>query len=309
MPAAGSFTSWGKALAAAFGYGDSGSLSEARPLLSRDEVRTGLNHFLGRGLLKVEAPPECGHTPFSSHQYLNVSILALSQLLPSRAPQRKITSEGTTIVIWPSTPTTFSQPCTFSIDLPSSLDDALPAPLYRSHVAELNALLRSAHLRRKSLHVWLTLTLLILLGSLAGVGIWLAAGKKMFGLAAALGVVFMAVVGAQPFLAGMWFADLLATVESEIDHMVTEWNARAPAHIRFHIAGAGNLAVHPSYGLDDEEGPSEPELHVIVLDLPLRRQQQELAAPGAEEVLITPEGDGMMMAVKVIRTPSNFGSY
>ena len=61
----------------------------------------------------------------------------------------------------------------------------------------------------------------------------------------------------QPWVAGVWFRNLKETVEGEVEELVGEWNARAPAHARFEVVGATNLAVHPRWGLD-KEGPTEP---------------------------------------------------
>ncbi|KAJ3044395.1 hypothetical protein HDV00_002287 [Rhizophlyctis rosea] len=185
------------------------------------------------------------------------------------------------------------------MDLPSSLDDALPAPLYRSHVAELNALLRSAHLRRRTLYISQTLSTALLALLLLIISIWVAVAYHQY-VVTVVCVVGILVLGAtQPLVGQGWFAGVKEMVEEEGEDLVAEWNARAPAHARFEVEGAENLAVHPRWGVETE-GPTEPELHVIILDLPLRRQAAEQAA--SNEVLLTPEGDGMMMAVKVIRS-------
>ncbi|TPX71772.1 hypothetical protein SpCBS45565_g00995 [Spizellomyces sp. 'palustris'] len=218
---------------------------------------------------------------------------------PRRAPQRIITGDGAATVVYPNTPAAFTTPPTFSFDLPSPLEDTLPSPLYRSHVAALNALLRSAHDRRRSKYVGFCLLLAAFGAFVCALSLWLAIKENTYwavGICVALTVSLWAL---QPILARAWFADLLDTVESEVNRILVEWNARAPKNVRFQILGAGNVAVHPRYGLG-ESAPSEPELHVVLLDSPASRRHSDYDETGPSDVLITPDGDGLMLSVKVV---------
>lgn len=57
------------------------------------------------------------------------------------------------------------------------------------------------------------------------------------------------------------------------------------------------MVVHPWCRLSDDS-LEEPQLQIILLDS--SRRESELGRVGPSDVLITPDGDGMMLSVKVI---------
>ncbi|KAI8820545.1 uncharacterized protein EV422DRAFT_578839 [Fimicolochytrium jonesii] len=251
----------------------------------------------------------------------------------ARAPRRTITAEGVAIIIYPYR----TGPPAFSLDLPPSLDDAaFPSTLYRSHVAELNVLYRNVHTERQRQWkiLWglnMAIGVLCLFSAL-----WTLFKQRRYTLSLLWSLTFLALILFYPTLARWWFADLSDAFETQITRSLFEWNTRAPKNVRFRIIGTAAIASHPRYGRRDSHSahsdnfhyhasttrrniPSYRRRNVDTSTLELTRDDEdegarlivELLDPGRVdgerdmsfergEVLITPDGDGMMLAVKVV---------
>ncbi|KAJ3170317.1 hypothetical protein HDU88_008944 [Geranomyces variabilis] len=159
----------------------------------------------------------------------------------TRTPPRMITGDGALIIIYPLT----TDPPTFSFQLPIALDNVLPSPMYRAHVAELNALmLVTVDERRRRrwaiVALWATVTLVCLVGVF-----WLGLRQGQYWLAACWGILALLFSALQMALAGYCFANLSDALQVQVDRMLAEWNARSPKNVRFAISGATTAATVP----------------------------------------------------------------
>ncbi|KAJ3156942.1 hypothetical protein HDU86_003477 [Geranomyces michiganensis] len=159
----------------------------------------------------------------------------------TRTPPRMITGDGALIIIYPLT----TDPPTFSFQLPIALDNVLPSPMYRAHVAELNALmLVTVDERRRRrwaiVALWVTVTLVCLVGVF-----WLGLRQGQYWLAACWGLLALLFSALQMALAGYCFANLSDALQVQVDRMLAEWNARSPKNVRFAISGASTAATVP----------------------------------------------------------------
>ncbi|KAJ3173850.1 hypothetical protein HDU87_007353 [Geranomyces variabilis] len=171
----------------------------------------------------------------------------------TRTPPRMITGDGALIIIYPLT----TDPPTFSFQLPIALDNVLPSPMYRAHVAELNALmLVTVDERRRRrwaiVALWATVTLVCLVGVF-----WLGLCQGQYWLAACWGILAVLFSALQMALAGYCFANLSDALQVQVDRMLAEWNARSPKNVRFAISGATTAATVP-WLLNTHSSPSPP---------------------------------------------------
>ncbi|KAJ3019985.1 hypothetical protein HKX48_001486 [Thoreauomyces humboldtii] len=218
----------------------------------------------------------------------------------SRNPPRMITADGALIIVYPCT----SHPPAFSFELPPALDDIIPSPLYRAHVAELNALMfiTDSERRKRRLGLW-ALFSVVMLSCLLGI-FWLGIGHGQYWLAfywAVLSLVFSFI---QLTLAGFCYSNLADALQLQVTRMLTEWNHRAPKDIRFQIVGAtttttGTTVTFPWHLADafDDDALHEPQLHIELLD---NSRGDSDRTPDLSQVYISPDCDGAMMSVKII---------
>ncbi|RKO89559.1 hypothetical protein BDK51DRAFT_26184 [Blyttiomyces helicus] len=144
---------------------------------------------------------------------------------------------------------------------------------------------------------------------LAALAVWLAVARRAWFAVGGVGVLVLAAVAGQAFLKRAWFGALIQSAEREVNLAVAEWNSRAPANVQFIVSGIDDLAVaggtsephsaiaaFSSSVLTFFDAPAfafrHQELQVVMLEVERRREE--------ERVLITPEGDGMMLSVKVV---------
>ncbi|KAI9091134.1 hypothetical protein DFS34DRAFT_333659 [Phlyctochytrium arcticum] len=217
-----------------------------------------------------------------------------------RSPHRVISSDGTKVIIYTSPfSNTVSQhfgPPAFSFELPPSLDNILPAPTYRSHVATLNILFHTALSEREKRRRQFDATLMSIFGALFLCWAWsLVSVPQMWatGLVAIV-LLMMLTAAVLPLLARLSFADLQQELEAEIYSNVLAWTARAPPNMYFQVHNVFSLINHPRFIPKELSRP--PEFHVVLVD----------PSPGFDagsidesRVILTPEADGLMMSVKV----------
>ncbi|KAI8802011.1 hypothetical protein BJ742DRAFT_834779 [Cladochytrium replicatum] len=205
-----------------------------------------------------------------------------------RNAYRKIVADGTAIVILPLLSTSRYNPCVFSLEPPSALNDdsytrrpsssmsytssasgraspslaglsIVPAPLYRAVAAELNRVCALAYRRRRNMYRVAAAGAMV--ASIVVLWVSIVAATRGFGWLAAFLIIAAAaaVVTLKPMVENTLFTKILSNSQPECRRIINEWNMRAPPGIRFRVAGGGIVSGDVASGTD-------PELHVVLLD-------------------------------------------
>ncbi|KAL3900444.1 MAG: hypothetical protein SGCHY_001339 [Lobulomycetales sp.] len=162
----------------------------------------------------------------------------------------------------PVVPSTTTSPPLFLTELPLPLVQFVPAPLFRSHVLELNRILSSAHASRAASYIYFRVAyvccaLSIALSALAT----LIFGHVVPGVVLLSSLALLALLW--PLVTHVWFTSMLGKVGGSIQTAVTEWNNRAPRGVRFRVITTGDFfQPDQEFGLD--EYSADLEFQVIL---------------------------------------------
>ncbi|KAI8905689.1 hypothetical protein DFJ77DRAFT_206840 [Powellomyces hirtus] len=164
--------------------------------------------------------PLLGHDPTGPH---------------TRTTPRMITADGALIIVYPCR----SSPPLFSFALPAALDDIVPSPQYRAHVAELNALmLVTDDEKRRRRNAAAALGAIVTITCLGAVG-WLGIAQRHYWLAfwwMVLAILFMLL---QLALAAFCMANLEHAMQ--VSYQV----GKHACLLRWEIQLSKRCAVHP----------------------------------------------------------------